>query len=360
MSFILVATAFAALAPSAALLGGTAAPAATLLGGTAALAVSLTLLGDTAATEASSATLASTPAALRHLIVWRGRSRHTYGFEGTFDVPMLELSALLPPTRSGAPPVVALAPMPPPDGEEDSLICWADVATVEAQAALVEAASRAVLVHAVFVVIATAASLAAVASAARDAGLRDPEAVDVIDLSEPNLRAEARAAVLSELGLGWSSAGGGADAGAGAGGGDASAGREWVLIREAGTGTHHVGWWVASGAAASSGAPGRAVRRPAGGLLGRYALKRRRHNAATAIEPELGEDRHTTWPSPDILSRLGFCARINHPFIAPPACIAHTVTLLLQNHCAIFDPSPTPRFYAIHHTILCIAISCKG
>jgi len=44
---------------------------------------------------------------------------------------------------------------------------------------------------------------------------------------------------------------------------------------------------------------------------------------------------------------------------APP-CITHTVAMLLQYNCAIFEPPSTPRFYAIHHTIFCIAISRKG
>jgi len=66
------------------------------------------------------------------------------------------------------------------------------------------------------------------------------------------------------------------------------------------------------------------------------------------------------WPIHDILSRLCFCARINHPFIASPTCIAHTVAILLQYYCAIFDPLPTPRFHVIHPTILLMTISCKG
>jgi len=53
-----------------------------------------------------------------------------------------------------------------------------------------------------------------------------------------------------------------------------------------------------------------------------------------------------------------------HESIVPsffrPACIAHTITVLLHGDWAIFNPHPTPRFHAIHHTILCIAISCKG
>ena len=43
-----------------------------------------------------------------------------------------------------------------------------------------------------------------------------------------------------------------------------------------------------------------------------------------------------------------------------PTCIAHTVAILLLYHCAIFEPPPTPHVYAIHHTILCIAIACKS
>ena len=44
----------------------------------------------------------------------------------------------------------------------------------------------------------------------------------------------------------------------------------------------------------------------------------------------------------------------------PPTCIAHTVAILFHYYCTIFNPLPTPRFHAIHHTILCIAISCEG
>ena len=62
----------------------------------------------------------------------------------------------------------------------------------------------------------------------------------------------------------------------------------------------------------------------------------------------------------DILSRLSFLARINHPLIAPRTCIALTTAIRLQYNCAIFDPPPTPHVDAIHHTIVCMAISCKG
>ena len=42
------------------------------------------------------------------------------------------------------------------------------------------------------------------------------------------------------------------------------------------------------------------------------------------------------------------------------ACIAHTVAILLHGYWAIYDPPSTSLWYAIHHTILVITISCKG
>jgi len=45
----------------------------------------------------------------------------------------------------------------------------------------------------------------------------------------------------------------------------------------------------------------------------------------------------------------------------PPTCTAHTITILLHGYCAKYDAPPDPRFIqALHHTILAIAISCKG
>jgi len=46
--------------------------------------------------------------------------------------------------------------------------------------------------------------------------------------------------------------------------------------------------------------------------------------------------------------------------LPPPTCIAHTIAILLHIYCAIYDALPTPLLYAIHHTILVMAISCKG
>ena len=44
----------------------------------------------------------------------------------------------------------------------------------------------------------------------------------------------------------------------------------------------------------------------------------------------------------------------------PPALLTISQYLLLHGYCAICDPHPTPLVYAIHHTILAVAISCKG
>jgi len=44
----------------------------------------------------------------------------------------------------------------------------------------------------------------------------------------------------------------------------------------------------------------------------------------------------------------------------PPTCKTYLIAILLQDHCAIYAPPPTLPFYAMHHTILVMAISCKG
>jgi len=67
------------------------------------------------------------------------------------------------------------------------------------------------------------------------------------------------------------------------------------------------------------------------------------------------------WALHAIVLLQGLCARINHPFILPPpACIARTIAVLLHVYCAIYDTPPTPLVYAIHNSILAMAISCKG
>ena len=47
-------------------------------------------------------------------------------------------------------------------------------------------------------------------------------------------------------------------------------------------------------------------------------------------------------------------------FIPPPTCNAHTIAILLHDYCAIYKPLPTSRLHAMHHTLLVMAISCKG
>ena len=57
-------------------------------------------------------------------------------------------------------------------------------------------------------------------------------------------------------------------------------------------------------------------------------------------------------------SRL-LCTNQSSLHCPPPACIAHTIAILLHDCCAMYDPPPTLLLYAIHHTILVMAVSCK-
>ena len=66
------------------------------------------------------------------------------------------------------------------------------------------------------------------------------------------------------------------------------------------------------------------------------------------------------WRLQDIVLLRGLCARINDLVSAPPTRIAHTIALRLHDYCAIYGPPPPPLVHAIHHTILVMAISCKG
>jgi len=43
-----------------------------------------------------------------------------------------------------------------------------------------------------------------------------------------------------------------------------------------------------------------------------------------------------------------------------PTCIARTIAMLLHVYCAIYEAPPTHHLYAMHTTILVMAISCKG
>jgi len=66
------------------------------------------------------------------------------------------------------------------------------------------------------------------------------------------------------------------------------------------------------------------------------------------------------WPLQDIRSHQSCLALVNHPGIAPPICIAHTIAIRLHDVCAVYEPPSAFLSYAIHHTIWATAISCKG
>jgi len=51
---------------------------------------------------------------------------------------------------------------------------------------------------------------------------------------------------------------------------------------------------------------------------------------------------------------------VNHPCIAPHTCKAYPIAILLHAYFAIYAPPSTLFLYAIHYTILAMAISCKG
>jgi len=86
----------------------------------------------------------------------------------------------------------------------------------------------------------------------------------------------------------------------------------------------------------------------------------RRVNPGNAIVTA-GTDIAVTWPLQDIVSLCSFYVGVNPHFIAPPrTCITRTIAILLHVYCARHNAPPTPPLYAIHYTILIMAISCKG
>jgi len=57
----------------------------------------------------------------------------------------------------------------------------------------------------------------------------------------------------------------------------------------------------------------------------------------------------------------GLCAESQSSFLVSLFTrISHTIALLLHDYCAIYNLPPTPRVYAIRHTLLVMTISCKG
>jgi len=59
------------------------------------------------------------------------------------------------------------------------------------------------------------------------------------------------------------------------------------------------------------------------------------------------------------ISKL-YCGSPSSLYSHPPTCKAYPIAILLHAHCAIYAPPPTPLVYAIHNTLLVMAISCKG
>jgi len=60
-----------------------------------------------------------------------------------------------------------------------------------------------------------------------------------------------------------------------------------------------------------------------------------------------------------IFLRLGFCARIDHRFIAPPRALPTRLQYDCNTMAQYSTPLRPPVFMPIHYLILCIAISCS-
>jgi len=58
-----------------------------------------------------------------------------------------------------------------------------------------------------------------------------------------------------------------------------------------------------------------------------------------------------SWPLPNILSRLGFCARINHPFTPPPPSALHIRLHYSCNTIAQYSTPPAPPPGCMPYTI---------
>ena len=196
----------------------------------------------------------------RHLVVFRPRSRHTYGFDPqtNFDLPALEFSSVLGKEKLQL-------------GQAENCY-WCDGVT---DAELREVARRSILVHGAYSIQRSAST---VKDAAAGLALRVDD-VTVVDLAQPNMLRTTRDDLLAELA---------ASCDAPSSCATSSAAMPWVLLRERDGSAIHIGRRVACGPAAGLGAPGLATgRRCYNGWLGKYALKSREHATPTAMEPEI-------------------------------------------------------------------------
>jgi hypothetical protein len=205
-------------------------------------------------------------AALRHMVIIRSQSRHTYGFE-PFDLPLLELEALT--TNE---PLVKFEPV-----DESGRLLWADGVDRDA---LATAASQAILTHAAFEMVDTSVpSLAEVAAIAAEIGCEMNEHTQVVDMTNPNMPRTQRLEMLVKAGVTIHPTNSSHPK---------SARYPSVLLRRE-DGHVHIGWRTATGPAAvgNLGAPGTTKRRNYNGVLGKFALKNRLHVIQTAMEPEI-------------------------------------------------------------------------
>ena len=169
-------------------------------------------------------------AAARNLVVFRPRSRHTFGFEpAVYDLPQLELKAL----SARAQLVVA------EEAAEEPQLFWADGIC---EAALRDATQRAICTHGAFTILASAPDAPAAGAAAHRLLGHLPPSITVIDLAQPDLRRAARSALIDA----WRS--GAPSVSPGSRSLLADEPREWVLIRERFSGRVHFGT-IAQGSA---------------------------------------------------------------------------------------------------------------
>jgi len=91
-----------------------------------------------------------------------------------------------------------------------------------------------------------------------------------------------------------------------------------------------------------------------------YLDRRRQPGRACGRRQDSGIFYYRIRPLHDIRLLQRFCARANHHLSAPPTCNTHTVAIVLHDCCAGYAPPPTHLVIAIHHTILVMAILCKG
>ena len=234
----------------------------------------------------------------RQLVVFRPRSRHTYGFDSDiatgFDLPHLELASLIGESHdpSHGSSIIDITC----DDADQAQLAWVEGV---ASSALRDAAQRAVLLHGAFSVVSSAATIELAAQRLHELGWtlpEDAETIDIVDLAQPNLRKNARVELHAELqqhcarqqaDVSSSSSSGSSSSRSRSRTGRHEEVRSWVMLRER-SGCVHLGWRLAVGPAASLRAPGLASgRRCYSGWLGRFALKNREHAALTAMEPEI-------------------------------------------------------------------------